>query len=275
MLIHVPGAQPVLNTLRGGQDSGFGSSGDQVLLNGKRFGGKGQVLNALRRIQSAKVQWIELIPGNLGDTNVLSEGLVINVVLVEEASTGAGSWQANARFNDRGRVDGDGLVSYSDGLGALDYNVGIERKVRSSGGRPNPIQKTRIETYFYPSGVVRESRPQEFWLSTQQYSATANLTYNFESGDRLRLNGLFNPRLDTDDVDIALSRFDPSGAPLLTAAEQQQTRRGWDTQWEIGGDYETLLGDTARLNVLFIHAFENNPVSSFRNLTQRACADRT
>ncbi len=268
MLIRVPGAQPVLDTLGGGQDRGFGSSGDQVLLNGKRFAGKGQVLGALRRIQSAKVQRIELIRGNLGDTNVLSEGLVINVVLVEGASTGAGSWQANARFNDRGRVTGDGLLSYSDSLGALDYIVGIERKAWSSGGRPNPMQKTRIETYFYPNGVVRESRPQEFWLSTQQYSATANLTYNFENGDRLRLNGLFNPRRDTDDVDIALSRFDPNGAPLLTATELQHTRRGWDTQWEIGGDYETLLGDTARLNVLFIHSYENDPVSSFRNLTQ-------
>ena len=147
MLIRVPGAQAILDSLGGGQDRGFGSGGDQVLLNGKRFAGKGQVLNALKCIQSAKVQRIELIRGNLGDVNVLSEGLIINVVLVEGASTGSGSWQANARFNDRGRVNGDGLFSYSDSWGALDYTVGLERKVWSSGGRPDPLQTTRIETF--------------------------------------------------------------------------------------------------------------------------------
>lgn len=268
MLIRLPGTQSVLGSLGRVQDRGFGSGGDQVLLNGKRFAGKGQVLNALRRIQSAKVERIELIRGNVGDANVLSEGMIINVVLVEGASTGAGSWQANARFNDRGRVDGDGLVSYSDSLGALDYIVGLERRVWSRSGRPNPMQKTRIETYYYPNGAIRETRPQEFDTVLRHYQAAANVTYNFQSGDRLRVNGLFEPQREIKDITIPFTRYNTSGTVLLSATEVQQERNVWETKWEIGGDYDSLLGNGSRLNVLFIHQSGSAPISSFRNIVQ-------
>ena len=268
MLLRIPGAQSVLSSLGGGQDRGFGSGGDQVLLNGKRFAGKGQVLSALRRIQSTKVERIELIRGNVGDANVLSEGLIVNVVLVEGASTGAGSWQANARFSDKGRVGGDGQVSYSDSLGALDYNIGLERKVRRDPARTNPLQKTRLETYYFPNGSVRELRPQEFDTRIQQYIGTANLTYNFQSGDRLRLNALINPRRQNQDIDIALTRYDLSGAVVTQGTEFRHEGGGWETQGEIGGDYEALLGNATRLNVLFIHSYEKEPLNSFRNFVQ-------
>ena len=268
MLIRVPGVQPILDTLGGGQDRGFGSGGDQVLLNGKRFAGKGQVLNALRRIQSAKVQRIEMIRGNLGGLTVLSEGLIINVVLVEGASTGSGSWQANARFNDRGRINGDGLISYSDSLGALDYNVGLERKVWSGGMRPDPMQKTRIETFYYPNGVVRDDRPQEFWNKVEQYIASANLTYNFENGDRLRLNVLADPSLEIEDIDVALSRYNPDGTLQFTGHDLQYSRQGWETQAQVGGDYESMIGNSTRLNVIFIHSYEKAPENAFRNIVR-------
>lgn len=270
MLIRVPGTQSVLDSLGGGQkERGFGSGGDQVLLNGKRFAGKGQVLNALRRIQAEKVARIELIRGNTGDANVLSEGLIINVVLVEGASTGSGSWQAGLRVNDRERVKPDGLVSYSDSWGALDYMIGLERTIWGppGGGRPNPHNKTKIETYFYPGGSVRESRVQEFILHQHKYIATSNLAYNFASGAKFRLNGLFETRDVFEDEDTAFTRFDAAGNPTLQAIDLSRTHFDWEKTYEVGGDYEATVGGGA-LNILFIHHDETDPTIALRNINQ-------
>jgi len=266
MLLRVPGTSSILSELgRDQQDRGFGSGGDQVLLNGKRFAGKGQILSTLRRIQSDKVQQIELIRGNTGDTNVQSEGLIINVVLIEGASTGSGSWQANARFNDEGYVNGDGLVSYSNSWGALDYIIGIERQVGTPPStRQDPINHTRTETYFFPNGAVQEIRVQKFDNSKQEdWTATTNLAYNFASGARFRLNTLLQFRETDQNDDTAFTRFDIDGNPTLTAFDRRRNHTGWEKGWEIGGDYEgQLLG--GNLNVLFINTRERDPGSEFR-----------
>lgn len=122
MVRRIPGTAPILDELdsNGPPQRGFGSSGDQVLLNGKRFAGKNQILSALKRIQSANVLRIELIRGNAADTGVQSEGLIVNIVLEEGVGTGSGSWQAAFRFNDDDVYDGDGQISYSDSIGSLD-----------------------------------------------------------------------------------------------------------------------------------------------------------
>ncbi len=268
MLRRVPGTSAVLDNLgRDQQGRGFGSGGDQVLLNGKRFAGKGQVLSALRRIQSSKVERVELIRGNTVDTNVQSEGLIINVVLVEGASTGAGTWQANARFNDQGYVNADGLVSYSDSWRSLDYIIGFERSVGTEPAtRQDPINHTRTETYFYPNGAVQEARIQKFDNSDQQkYAGTTNLTYNFESGARFRLNGLLEFRDVQENDDAVFTRFNTAGAPTLSAIDSRRRHSGWERTWEIGGDYEgRLLG--GNLTVLFINRNEHDPSTEFRFL---------
>ena len=266
MVRRVPGAAAILDSGGNQQERGFGSSGDQVLLNGKRFAGKGQVLSTLQRIQSATVVRIELIRGTAAEASVLSEGLIVNVVLEEGAGTGAGSWQATARFNDRGRVNGDGLVSYSDSWGPLDYNLALKRNVWSTGSRPDPLNKTRLETYFYPNGAVREARREEFVNTTDQYIATANLSYNFQNGNRFRLNGRFEPRNVRQDSDAAFTRFDANGAAILQAIDISRTHVDWEKQWEVGGDYEAALGNGRRFNFLFIHTNAHNPTIEFRNL---------
>src|SRR6478609_7174081 len=88
MVRRVPGTGPILDGLDNQQQQrGFGSAGDQVLLDGKRFAGKGQILSALKRIQSTNVARIEMIRGNDADASVQSEGLIINIVLIEGAAT--------------------------------------------------------------------------------------------------------------------------------------------------------------------------------------------
>lgn len=268
MVRRVPGTGPILDALNSNQQQqqrGFGSAGDQILLNGKRFAGKNQILSALKRIQSANVLRIELIRGNSADANVQSEGLIVNVVLEEGVSTGSGSWQAAARFNDDGVYDGDGQISYSDSVGALDYIVSVQRAAWNR-GYPYWRELTKTERYFYPDGGIQELRIDRASYIQNQYTLTANLTYNFENGDTLRLNGSAEPREADSNSDIAVTRYDMAGDSLLNATEIKRGHQGWQNQWEIGGDYEGRIGDSTRLSVLFIHSYERDPNDEYRNL---------
>lgn len=268
MVRRVPGTGPILDALNLNQQQqqrGFGSSGDQILLNGKRFAGKNQILSALKRIQSVNVLRIELIRGNTADTNVQSEGLIVNVVLEEGIGTGSGSWQAAFRFNDGDVYDGDGQISYSDSAGSLDYILSVQREAWNR-GYPLWRQFTKTERYFFPSGDIRELRSdRSSYIQKNQYTVTANLTYNLQNGDTLRLNGSLEPREANSNSDIVVTRYDMSGATVLDATEIKRSYQGWRNRWEIGSDYEGYIGDT-RVSALFIHTYQRNPNDDYRNL---------
>lgn len=267
MVRRVPGTGPILDGLESQQQQrGFGSAGDQVLLNGKRFAGKGQILSALKRIQSANVARIEMIRGNDADASVQSEGLIVNIVLIEgaAASSGSGSWNVALKPTDQGVVDADGGVSYSNSVGALDYIVAIQRNAWNR-GYPYWRDLTKTEHYYYPNGALRELRIDQAHYWQNQYDITANLTYNLQSGDKFRLNTTIQPRFSRNRNDVAVTRYTAAGAVQLTGAEIKRGRNGWQNQWEIGGDYETSLGTATKLNVLFIHSYEEDPGAEFRS----------
>ena len=186
MVRRVPGTGPILDGLDTQQQQrGFGSAGDQVLLDGKRFAGKGQILSALKRIQSTNVARIELIRGNDADASVQSEGLIINIVMVEGSATssGSGSWNIALKPTDYGVVDADGGVSYSNSAGALDYIVSIQRNAWNK-GYPYWRDLAKTEHYYFPNGALRDLRIDHAHYWQNQYDITANLTYNLESGDK-------------------------------------------------------------------------------------------
>jgi outer membrane receptor for ferrienterochelin and colicins len=263
MVRRVPGATSILDGLQNQQQQrGFGSGGDQVLLNGKRFAGKGQILAALRRIQSGNVLRIELIRGNSGETNVLSEGLIVNVVLEEGASTGAGTWQIGAVGNDEKRLDATGLASYSDSLGALDYILGIE----TNAGRPAfYLNGIRDENYFFPNGAVMEGRTQDLRTRWRSHVATANLTYNFENGDRFRLNGLYERSRSRKQNLTQFTRYNAGGTQTLQAQDLSLSTVIPEIEWEVGGDYEGQMAG-GNLNILFINTHEREPEEESRTL---------
>ncbi|MDZ7642840.1 MAG: Plug domain-containing protein [Woeseiaceae bacterium] len=103
LLRWVPGGAELLPSGpgRGGDDKrGFGSGGDQVLINGKRLSGKSNDIgSAMQRIQADAVARIEVIRGTAAGLDVRSEGTLINVVLNPDATGGAGSWQLHSGFS--------------------------------------------------------------------------------------------------------------------------------------------------------------------------------
>ena len=149
MLRWVPGGAALMpdNRRRGNQQEkrGFGSGGDQILINGKRISGKSNDIgSAMERIQASVVSRIEVIRGTTAGLDVRSEGTLINVVLTEEVSGGSGSWQLHSGFYGDS-PEYDGLVSYSDSAGKLNYLVSAEYGPYNRGS-----DEDRFEEFFTP-----------------------------------------------------------------------------------------------------------------------------
>lgn len=271
ILRRIPGVAAILDdSLNQDNKRGFGSSGDQILIDGRRLAAKSNDVNgALRRIQSSNVERVELIRGTSSDVDVLSEGVIVNIVLREGAERGGmTTWQVRARFNDAGSFDVDGVASYNNRWGRLNYLLGFERSIWSpgTGGLPyHWTDRVREERYFYPNGALQEWRPQEWARGHDKYIFTVNLNYDFENGDQLRLNGLLEPLDVTEDQDIPLTRFAPDGSVALNAAEIYRRHMDDRLKWEIGGEYRKGVGP-GMFNLLFVYNNNDQPVLEFRNL---------
>ncbi|MBT6329560.1 MAG: Plug domain-containing protein, partial [Kordiimonadaceae bacterium] len=78
ILERIPGVPAILGQGNGQrqQERGFGSSGDQILINGKRLSAKGNsIRDLLSRTPAGDVERVELIRGAADGLEVQSEGL--------------------------------------------------------------------------------------------------------------------------------------------------------------------------------------------------------
>jgi outer membrane receptor protein involved in Fe transport len=93
MLMAVPGVPDILNKNQqqarraaysgGGGQRGFGSGGDQILMDGKRLAGKANNINdTLSRVSATQVERVELIRGAASGLDVQSQWLVINIIML-------------------------------------------------------------------------------------------------------------------------------------------------------------------------------------------------
>ncbi|MDG1858872.1 MAG: Plug domain-containing protein, partial [Emcibacteraceae bacterium] len=91
ILERIPGIQDVIdqgNDGRRNNQRGFGSAGEQILINGKRLSAKTtSIRDILARTSASEVERVELIRGAADGLDVQTEGLLINVILSEIAST--------------------------------------------------------------------------------------------------------------------------------------------------------------------------------------------
>ncbi len=276
MLRRLPGVSPILDGAGGtNQARGLGSGGDQILIGGKRLAAKGQILQTLRRIPAANVQRVELIRGTSGEIEVLSEGLLVNVVLKEGVNVGgAGAYELNYRFDDLSWSDVDGLISYANSWGRLSYTLAYEKNLWTplgqtpTGGAQDYTRRWRDELYYSPAGVVTEVRPQRWKREHHKQIFTANLTYEFQSEGQARLNILYQPH-PTKETDVTkLSRPALLGVPA-GRAEELHIRRTRRDLLDIGGEVEKRIG-LGRARLIFIHTRLALPVHDFRNRYEAA-----
>lgn len=272
MLRRLPGVSAILDEAGAlTQERGLGSGGDQILIDGKRLAAKNQLIATLRRIPASIIERVELIRGTSGEIQVQSEGLIVNIVLVSGQSIpGAGNFEINYRFDDRGYAAIDGLISYADSIGRLSYTVGFQRDawtplgLTPTGGMNDWSRRTRNEVYFYPDGAVLETRPQEWDRSHDKKDFTANLSYDFVSGDQLKFNAFYRsfPIQEIDNTPYV--RLSPSGAIVESGLEYHQ-RDSFRDGLELGAEYQTRLGNVG-LDLIALFARNSISIDDFRNV---------
>ncbi len=242
MLQRIPEAQQILaqsgGNRRGGGKRGFGSGGDQILMNGKRLSGKANnISDTMARVSAGNVQEIQLIRGNVEGLDVQSDGLVINVILEAGVSDSTTFWSVGGVYYEGHDVSPTFTVSHSGSWNDLEYMFGVERKHWE-------FHFDRDEIYLDADGVETGSLYVEGMYPRPSTAFTTNLTYNFGDSSVLRLNGLYEPRTE-DGEELRIQE----GA---SAFYRNTLRDASGSKWEVGGDYERSVGWFGRLKVLFV-----------------------
>lgn len=250
-LERIPGIQDLLGGGGGpgGDQRGFGSSGDQVLVNGRRVSGKSNDIGAvLERIQARQVIRVEVIRGTVPDLNVRSQGRVVNVVLDDTLSTGYGSWLAEAQSYSGGHLGGGAEMSYNGDLGALNYLLSLEADSRKSSDEAT-------DRFLRPDGTLFERHDESGLEKNRDYELSTNTSYTFSNGDILNLNGLISYREEREGERSA--RFDINQGQETFVRDVVITGQGNSRNWELGGDYEHVFPDGSTLTGLFVYSSDS------------------
>lgn len=270
MLKRIPGIQEILTAAitQAQQQTatsqtarrGFGASGDQILIDGRRLSGKtNNISSALQRIQANQVLRVEIIRGNVAGLDVRSEGTIVNVVLKEALATGSGSWEGTASHFNRGQIRYGGRLSYAGDVGALSYIAGLTAV-------PRHDLRRRFDLLRAATGVLLEQKYANQRIDANDVTATAGLTYNFSNGDRATLNGRFadqgqDEREPNDRFPIV------GGAPafLVTALMERDFK---SRNWEVGGDFDHTFDGGGVFKGLFVaNASNQDDVRDFSSIS--------
>ncbi|WP_438994569.1 TonB-dependent receptor plug domain-containing protein [Pseudemcibacter sp.] len=249
MLQRVPGVQEILNRNRqqrnsggGGASSrgarGFGSGGDQILIDGKRLAGKSNNIDdTLGRISAEQVERIELIRGASSGLDVQSQGLVVNIILKEGASNSTTFVQMKSEVKEGNNPGFEALISHSGALGSMDYTLSAART-------NNNNFFTRDEQFFDAADVNTNNRLIDSSSSEQGYRFNGNVDYSFESGSVLRLNGQYEGETEFRDD----ARDQTGDSPDFIRWVNDDSSKNW----EVGGDFTTKLGFLGNFKTLFV-----------------------
>jgi hypothetical protein len=240
MLRWVPGGAALLpSNNRNNQQSkrGFGSGGDQILINGKRISGKSNDINsAIQRIQASVVTRVEVIRGTTAGLDVRSEGTLINIVLGEELSGGSGSWQMHSGFYGDS-PEYDGLVSYSNTNGSLKYLVSAQYGPYNRGQAED-----RYEDFYDVGGTLYEQRLVDRPELKNEIVLNSSGSWEFANGDVFNLNARVE---DKEEERFETTRVTTIGDPDTTLLQNASVEDGID--WELGGDIENRIGTSGTL----------------------------
>ncbi len=278
MLRSVPGTAALLaqadEELAGRRVRGFGSSGDQILIDGKRIAGKTNSLGLqLKRIQATSVSYIELIRGTKAGLDVQSEGLIINVVLRESASKSNTTWTVGGEYADGGQLNPLAKVNHTGEIDNLKYTLGVDFALEET-------RRAFEDEFFFANGTQFQDNSLTSVRDREKIFINGGIEYNASNGDIFRLNGQIEfDDQDTVEIDNRNNLLDNServaGVPLdFSAGDSFLLDRNFDhdpLHWEIGGDYQHRFDSAGLLKILFVvndgkHDFD----TTFRSATNGA-----
>mgnify|MGYP002633727980 FL=1 len=195
MLRSVPGTASLLakadEEVTGRGVRGFGSDGDQILIDGKRIAGKSNSLGLqLKRIQASSVSHIELIRGTKAGLDVQSEGLIINVVMKANASKSNTVWTVGGSYAQDGKINPITKATHTGELGKIKYSAGIDLEFIET-------RKHFADSLFNAANVQTENNALTNNKDRKKIFLNTNIEYTAENSDILRLNG----QIEFDDQD--------------------------------------------------------------------------
>ena len=252
----VPGGQVILSRSKnnggdGQQSRGFASNDDGVLINGKRLSGKNNSSqNALSRIPAGQVVRIEIIRGSSPDVKVSSQEAFLNVVLSSDALKGSGTWDIGARVSLKtGRTIPLATISYGNTIGNLEYFLEAEQK----GVIADPLQE---DTITDADGLLQKFIHEDGKQYYRNRTFSTNMTYTLPNAEQIRLNGSYTKRMMRRSWDGDVLFYTPDGSIDISGNSIQKITLD-DPIWEVGGDYETSLGEKWRFKVIALYARNN------------------
>lgn len=238
------------------QSRGFGSSGVPILFNGRRLSGKtNDPRAALQRIQASQIVRIEVIRGSVPglDIRVGNEGAILNIVLEDELTSGAGAWEASMTYYTSGLFKPGGRLSYTGTSGPLSYVASIVA---------NPFFSRRYtrDTFTLPPNPAPNSRLRLIDQNAgTDYTATGSLGYAFANGGVANLNGRYSIEEHILRQPVDNFVIPPTGPERFVSSGLQLRDTDGDIEWEIGGDYEYTFADDDSIRALFIVTDDRRP----------------
>lgn len=230
------------------QERGLGQATANVLLNGRRIGGKSDDIAAqLGRIPAANVVRIDIVDGATLDVPGLS-GEVANVISRASRTTGQYAWRPEFRLNHTDPLFTRFELSLSGQTGPVEWTLGLENQGSRSGagGLTHILSGTR---------EFVELRDDVWTSNTDQPRASARLVYDGPGSSLGNLNLSYRRFWhDYEEIGFRTGPGLPDRARTVT-----QANHGWE--YEIGGDFEFALGP-GRLKLVGLTQIEHEPVDT-------------
>ena len=237
ILQNTPDANAILLELATtSQSRGFGSSGDQILINKQRLSGKENSIDKeLKSIQADSVAAIEVIKGNSQEIDVQSKGVVINVVLKEQRNDSI-LWTLGANKASGHSANATGSVIYETNSDNTSYRLGINHQAY-----PTIIKRT--EYHYTPEGELFYTNQYHENEKTKTTRLSTKITHAFDHDLKLQVNAFYED----------YQRDETVNNDINSEPQARQTFYDWSRdKWEIGGDLNYQISSNNSLKFLFI-----------------------
>jgi len=249
MLARVPGADAILardnNEFGKEQRRGLRSDTDQILINGKRVTAKGNAIQQyFERISASQVVRIEVITGNVREIDADVGARVINVVLTDTEDGGSGTWHIGNLYFDSGQKRPAGYLSYSGAKGKWSYTIAAET-------RPNMPNRDVIDLITGPDELPTNEVVEKRIIDRQFYVGRGRLAYTWGPNHFIQLNAFVEEKPIRVTESEFVFGFTPDGSRFPASATLER-REGYNTDWEISGDYALPLSKSLNLEALFV-----------------------
>ena len=202
---------------------------------------------------------VEVISGSAPGLGIRvgNEGVVVNVVLEGDVTTGFGAWEASVNYYSSGAFRPGGKLSYSGNFGSLGYIASIARENQWNRRRGEDIYllPPNSQPFGGQTNINQDGGPS--------YTATSTLTYGFTNGDNANLNGRYDNTKSRSQQPAWNYRITAPRDETFTGQTDKRSDGSGNAEMEVGGDYEHAFESGDSVRGLFIVSSDKRPSDAY------------